>query len=56
MIKCPICKKFISKAIAYINGNDEIVKVEAHCKTHGLVNPEDWEADDFITEARNEEI
>ena len=49
-MKCPICGKFVSKIIAFINGNDEIVKVEAHCKTCGLVSPDDWEYDDFVKE------
>lgn len=50
-MRCPICGKFVSKAIAFISKwNDDIIKVEAHCKIHGLVNPQDWEYDDFITE------
>ena len=49
-MRCPICGKFVSNAIALIREWDEqIIKVKAHCKIHGLVNPKDWEGDDFDT-------
>jgi len=47
-MRCPICGKFVSDCVAIVNGNNDIIKVEGKCKIHGIVNPDDWEADDFI--------
>jgi len=52
-MQCPICGKFLSNVVASVNQwTERITKVEGICKIHGTVQPEDWEADDFVDEKR----
>lgn len=48
-MKCPTCGKFLKDVTALHTGPDrEIKKVFGECKTHGVVEPQDWEWDDFF--------
>lgn len=50
-MRCPICGRFTSKNVAYVSQwTESITKVEGVCKTHGIVQPEDWVGDDFVEE------
>ncbi len=51
-MKCPVCGKFLKNVIAQVNGFKYVLKVEGQCKTHGNVEPTDWEWDDFYPPTR----
>jgi hypothetical protein len=46
-MKCPVCGRFIADVAAQINYALDIIKVEGICRKHGVVQPEDWEYEDF---------
>ena len=48
---CPKCSWFLSDVTAFYRGPEgdaEIILVEGKCKRHGIVNPVDWDYDDFF--------
>lgn len=47
MNKCPKCGKFLKNVEAKMRVFDEKISVTGRCKTHGQVEPTDWDADDF---------
>lgn len=47
-MKCPACAKFLAKVNASVNLNGDILKVEGICKKHGVVEPTDWDYEDFF--------
>jgi hypothetical protein len=40
VIRCPRCKKFLSKIRYALNGLEELVWVRGNCKKHGRVDAE----------------
>ncbi len=53
-IKCPVCGKFLRNVMATVSGIDnEIIEVAGFCKTHGMVEPTNWEYWDFFPEESN---
>lgn len=48
MYKCPTCGKFLKDVDYTVNGLGEVVKVQAICKTCGIVDCFDWDYDDFF--------
>lgn len=52
--QCPRCGRFLADVLARDRG--EVLVVTGRCKTHGRVEPLDWDADDFVdVELRDEE-
>lgn len=49
-MRCPACGKFVKGAVAFLDGDDNIKQVDATCKIHGLIHPDDWEYEDFMTD------
>jgi len=47
-MKCPQCGKFL-KDVSAEAIFDDIRRVWGICKTHGIVEPDDWCWDDFFT-------
>ena len=49
-MQCPKCGKFVGNITAWVNGLDEITKVEGDCKVHGTVDvtDQDWCYEQFF--------
>jgi len=57
--RCPKCKKYLKNVTAlittrymkhgpgHVDVDEEITKVTGKCKTHGIVETDDWEYSDF---------
>jgi len=50
MITCPICHKFVKHISTIVNGLDEVVKVNATCKKHGLIDADYDSYDEVVGE------
>lgn len=55
-MKCPTCGKFLKDVDVKLRVLDDRIFVKGTCKTHGDVEPTDWDADMFTFEDYKDEV